>query len=455
MVEIPVKMYVAKMAQKARESVRATARLSGAVKTKALLAIADRLQAEEEAILEDNRQDAEAVGKSLAGETNKDTVKAAVERVRFEEGAVGKLADYLRQVADLPDPVGEQVDIRRRPNGMQVSRMRVPLGVIGIVSDGGPLVTAESLALCLKAGNVSVVRGGPEWTRSTARVNRLIGEAAEEAGLPSGAITFIERNEKEAAMELLRLTKVLDAILPRGGPGLRRTVIEQTRLPVLGQDLGVCHIYVDGDADLPLAQNIVVNSKVQDPAAANAADCLLVHQAVARPLLPALTRRLQDEFRVEIRGCPKTMSMTGSFALSGYRNVIPAVEEDWGKQFLDRTVAVKIVQDLDEALTHIARYGPGHTDTIVTRDYATAMRFAREVDAGAVLVNASTRLHDGQEFGKGANLGATTSRLPARGPVALEELTCQKYVVMGTGQLRHPHPVPVTYEDAIMLKRPS
>lgn len=455
MVEVPVKIYVATVAKKARESARATALLSGAVKTKALLAMADRLMAEEEAILEDNRLDAEAVGKSLAGETNKDTVKEAVDRVRFAEGAVRNLADSLRHVADWPDPVGEINKLWRRPNGMQVSRMRVPLGVIGIVSDGSPLLTADSIALCLKAGNVSVIRGGPEWARSGARVAAAIRESAEQAGVPAGAITYLERNEKEAALELVRLGKVLDAVLPRGGPGLRRTVVEQTRLPVLGQDLGVCHIYVDADADLPLAQNVVVNSKVQDPVAPNAADCLLVHQAASRPLLPALTRRLQDEFRVEVRGCPKTMSMTGSFALSGYRNVIPAVDEDWGKQFLSRTLAVKIVKDLDDALDHIARYGPSHTNTIVTRDYAAAMRFVREADAGAVLINASTRLHDGLEFGMGGNLGATTSRVPARGPVALEELTCQKYVVMGTGQLRQPHPVPVTYEDAIMLKRPS
>jgi glutamate-5-semialdehyde dehydrogenase len=256
-------------------------------------------------------------------------------------------------------------------------------------------------------------------------------------------------------MELVRLHKLLDAILPRGGVGLRKTIIEQTRLPVLGQDVGICHVYVDEDADLPLAQNIVVNSKAQQPTAPNSADCLLVHQATGRHLLPALVRRLLDEFKVEVRACPKTMAMAGTFALSGYMNIVPAVEEDWGKQFLSSTLAVKIVKDMDDALDHIARYGPGHTDTIVTRSYAAAMRFVREVDAGAVLINASTRLHDGQEFGMGGSLGVSTARVPARGPVSLEELTCQKYVVMGTGQLRQPHPVPVAYEDAIMLKRPS
>nr|MBI3613222.1 glutamate-5-semialdehyde dehydrogenase [Nitrospirota bacterium] len=455
MVEVPVKMYVAAVAKKAKEAARATALVSGSVKTKALLAMADRLEAEEEAIFEDNRLDAEAVGKSLPGETNRDTVKAAVDRVRFAEDAVKEMAKTLRQVAEFPDPVGEMTKLWRQPNGMQVSRMRVPLGVIGIVSDGGPPVTTECIALCLKTGNVSLVRGGPEWAKSGARVATILREAAEAAGVPAGGITFVERNEKDAALELLRLNKHLDAILPRGGAGLRRTVIEQTRLPVLGQDVGVSHVYIDKDADLPLAQNIVVNSKAQQPTAPNAADCVLVHQAVARSLLSALIRRLLDEFKVEVRGCPKTISMTGSFALPGYMNVIAATDDDWGKQFLSKTLAIKVVTDMDEALAHIAHYGPGHTDTIVTRNYASAMRFIREVDASAVLVNASTRLHDGQEFGLGGGLGVNTTKIPARGPVSLEELTCQKYVVMGTGQLRHPHPVPVAYEDAIMLKRPS
>lgn len=455
MVEVPVKIYITNLAKKARESAHSLALLSGMIKNKALLAMADRLIAHEEIILEANRQDVEAVGKNLEGETNKDTVKEAVGRVRLTPDAIREMADGLRQVAELPDPVGEVIKMWRRPNGMEVSRVRVPIGVIGIISDAGPKLTTESVALCLKSGNVSVVRGGPEWMRSTAVIAASLREAAEGAGVPAGALTFVERPEREAALELLRQTKYLDAIIPRGGAGLRKTVIEQTRLPVLSHDVGACHIYIDADADLPLAQNIVVNSKVQLPSASNAADTLLVHQSIARALVPALVRRLLDEFKVEVRGCPKTITLTGSQSLTGYKAVIEAKEEDWGRQFQSLTLAMKIVKDMDEALEHIARYGPGHTDTIVTRNYAAAMRFAREVDSSAVLVNASTRLHDGQEFGLGGEVGISTARVHARGPVSLEELTCQKYVVFGTGQLRQPHPVPTTYEDAIMLKRPS
>jgi glutamate-5-semialdehyde dehydrogenase len=455
MVEVPVKIYVTNLVKKAREAARPLAVLSGTTKTSALLAMADRLEAEEEAILEANRQDVETVGKNLAGETNKDTVKEAVDRVRLATESVKEMAGTLRRIAELPDPVGEVTKMWRRPNGMQVSRVRVPIGVIGIISDLGPKHTTDVVALCLKSGNVCVVRGGPEWSRSNQIVGAILREAAEQAGVPAGAVSFVERPEREAALELLRQTKYLDAIIPRGGAGLRKVVAEQARLPVLCHDGGVCHVYVDADADLPVAQNIVVNSKVQLASASNAVDTLLVHQAISRPFLPAMVRRLLDEFKVEVHGCPKTIALTGAQSLTGYQSVVEAKEEDWGRQFLSPTLAIKIVKDMDEALEHIARHGPGHTDTIVTRDYATAMRFAREVDSSAVLVNASTRLHDGNEFGLGGEAGISTTRVHARGPVSLEELTCQKYVVLGAGQLRYPHPVPVTYEDAIMLKRPS
>ncbi|MBI4400927.1 MAG: glutamate-5-semialdehyde dehydrogenase [Nitrospirae bacterium] len=455
MVEVPVKIYMTNLAKKAREAVRPLALLSSAIKNAALQAMADRLLADEEQILEANRLDVEAVGKNLEGETNKDTIRSAVERVRLTSDALREMAGGLRQIAQLPDPVGEVTGMWRRPNGMQVSRVRVPIGVIGIVSDMGPKITTEPVALCLKSGNVCVVRGGGEWIRSSTIVATLLRESAERAGVPSGAIIFVERPERETVLELLRQNKYLDAVIPRGGAGLRKTVMEQSRLPILCHDVGVCHIYIDADADLPLAQNIVVNSKVQQPSVTNAVDTLLVHQSIARALIPALIRRLLDEFKVEVHGCPKTIALTGIQSLSGYKSVMEAKEDDWGQQFLSPTLAVKVVKDLDEALDHIARYGPSHTDTIVTRDYATAMRFTREVDASAVMVNASTRLHDGGEFGLGGEIGISTARVHARGPVTLEQLTCQKYVVLGTGQLRQPHPVPVTYEDAIMLKRPS
>jgi glutamate-5-semialdehyde dehydrogenase len=455
MVEVPIKIYVTNLAKKAREAARPLALLAGATKTRALLAMADRLQAQESAILEANREDVESVGKKLEGGTNKDTVKEAVDRVRLSADDLREMTANLRQVAGLPDPVGEITKVWRRPNGMQVSRVRVPIGVIGILSDLGPPSTTEAAALCLKSGNVCIVRGGIEWSRSNALIGAALRQAAQDSGMPVDALIFMERTEREGALELLRQTKFLDAVIPRGGPGLRKTIAEQTRLPILCHETGVCHVYIDGDADLPLAQNIVINSKIQRPAALNAADTLLVHQAIGRNLLPGLIRRLLDEFKVEVRACPKTVALTGAQTLTGYKSVVEAKDDDWGRQFQAPILAVRIVKDLDEALEHIGRYGPGHTDTIVTRDYSTAMRFVREVDSSAVLVNASTRLHDGEEFGLGGSVGINTLRPYARGPVALENLTCEKYVVLGTGQLRQPHPVPVAYEDAIMLKRPS
>lgn len=455
MVEVPVKIYMTNLAKKAREAVRPLSLLANMTKTLALHAMADRLEAEAEAILAANLEDVEAVGKKLEGETNKDTVKAAVDRVRLTADEVREMACRLREVAELPDPVGEITKVWRRPNGMQVSRVRVPIGAIGIVSDLGPKHTTDAVALCLKAGNVSVVRGGSEWTRSNQVIGTLLREAAESSGVPAGAVTFVERSEKEAALELLRQNKYLDAIIPRGGAGLRKTVMEQTRLPILCHDAGMCYVYIDGEADLPLAQNIVVNSKAQQPSASNSVDMVLVHQSIARPLLGALVRRLLDEFRVDVLGCPQTMALAGSYSFSNYKNVKEATEEDWGRQFLSPTLAIRVVKDMDEAVALIGHYGPVHTAAIVTREYASAMRFTREVDASAVLVNASTRFNDGSELGLGGEVGTSTLRVHARGPISLEELTCQKYVVLGTGQLRQPHPVPVAYEDAIMLKRPS
>ena len=451
MVEVPVKIYVTNLAKKAAESAKAMALLPTPVKNRALTELADRLMADEDRLLEANRLDVESVGKGL----ERLAAKQAVERVRLTADSVKGFSERLRQIAELRDPVGEVTRMWLRPNGMQVSRVRVPIGVIGIVSELGPGIMLDSMALCLKSGNACLYRGAPEWQQTNVFFAMLLREVLEGAGVPSAGVTILDRPEKEAALELMRQTKYLDALIPRGGAGLRKAVMEQSRLPILCHDGGVSHVYIDADADLPLAQNVVINSKVQLPDAGNAADTLLVHQSIARTLLPALVRRLLDEFKVEVRGCPKTIALTGSQPISGHKSVVEATEEDWQKQFRGRTMAVKMVKDMDEALAHIAAYGPGHTDAIVTRDYTTAMRFVREVDAGAVLVNASTRLHEGEEFGLGAEIGVSTLRTHARGTVTLDKLTCEKYVVFGTGQLRQPHPVPVTYEDAIMLKRPS
>ncbi|MFQ5991075.1 MAG: glutamate-5-semialdehyde dehydrogenase [Nitrospiraceae bacterium] len=452
MVEVPVKIYVTNLVKKARPVARPLARLSDKVKRAALHGMADRLLEGATAIFEANRQDFEAAGKNL----EREAAREAVERVRLPSEAVNEMAERLRQIADLPDPVGETTRMWQQPDGLQVSRVRIPIGVLAVISEGEPKVTVESVAICLKSGNVCVFRGAPEWARTHTVIFQALREAADEAGVPEGAVTFVERPEREAALELMRLHSLLDGIIPRGGLGLRKTVMEQSRVPILCHDGGISHIYIDADADLAMAQNIVVNSKVQLASAPTSADTVLIHQSVARSLLAALVRRLLDEFKVELRGCPKTLAITSAQhqEMTGHRGVIEAKEEDWGRQFLSPTLAVKLVKDLDEALDHIARYGPSNTDTIVTRDYATAMRFVRDVDASAVMVNASSRLHDGDQLGLGVQMGISTGRLHAKGPIGLEELTCQKYVVLGTGQLRQPHPVPLPYEDAIMLKRP-
>ncbi len=453
MVEVPIKLYIDKLAKKAREAARPLAGLDGKLKAEALHAMADRVQAREEDVLEANRQDVGQAATVLEGEANRERIREFVDRVTLMSDHLKEIADGIRDIANMDDPVGEITHMWTRPNGMQVSKVRTPIGVIAVISDFGPAVAVESAALCLKSGNVCVLRTNTDWKETNKIVFSLLCEAAGETGIPEGAISFIERPEREAALELLRLHKLIDAVVPRGGPGLRKVVTEQARMPVLCHDGGVSYVYVDAGADLPQAQNIVVNSKAQQASASNAVDTLLVHKATARAVLPGLIRRLLDDYKVEVRACPETMALTGTFELPSYTSSRPATDADWGKQFSAPVLAVKIVQDMDEALNHMARYGPLHTAAIVTRDYANAMRFAQEVDAGAVAVNASTRLNDGHEYGLGRHIGISTARVHARGPVALEELTCQKYLVFGTGQLRQPHPVPAVYEDAIMLKK--
>lgn len=453
MPEVPVKLYLDKLLKQSRESAKPIALLPGPIKAKALHGMAERVAQDEEKILAANEEDVEAVGKSLAGETNRERVREAVARVRMDADEVKVMADRLRLIADLPDPLGEVMERRDEANGLQVNVVRVPLGVIGVISEMKPLVTAESIALCLKSGNVCVFRGAPEWNKTHRVLASGFYESAEEAGIPPGAFTILERPEKEAALELIRSGKALDGIIPRGGPALRRAVLDQAKMPVLCHDTGITHIYIDENADIPMAQNLVINSKAQQPGAANSVDTLLVQQAIARPLLSALILRLLDEFKVEVLGCPKTVALMGQMSMSGHKSVRPATEDDWSKQFQTAALAVKMVADIDEALRHIAQHGPSHTCAIVTKSYESALRFTKEVDAGGVLVNASTRLHAGDALGFGADMGMSTSRAYARGPIGPQHLTCEKYVVFGTGQLRQPHPVPLTYEDAIMLKR--
>jgi glutamate-5-semialdehyde dehydrogenase len=352
---------------------------------------------------------------------------AFIDRLTLTPTRIEDMAKGLREVSDLPDPVGSIASLVVRPNGMQVGRMRVPLGVIGIIYESRPNVTADSAALCLKSGNAVLLRGGSESLQSNRAIATLLTDAAAKSGVPQGAISLVERTEREGVRVMATLDRYVDLIIPRGGEGLIRAVAGEATVPVIKHDKGVCHTYVDAPVDLAMADAVCFNAKVQRPGTCNAMETLLVHEAHIASWLPAMITHLQQA-GVEIRGCARTQA-----ALPG---VVPATEEDWSAEYLDLVLAVKVVQGLDDAMAHIARYGSQHTEAILTADYGRAQRFLREVDAAAVLVNASTRLHDGYQFGLGAEIGISTTRIHARGAMGLEELTCAKFVVFGSGQLR-------------------
>lgn len=412
--------YLRALLEQARSAAPQLSRLAASVKNEALGTMAEGLEEATDALLEENEKDLEAFDTSNGREAMADRLRLTPERVR-------EMADGLRQIARLRDPVGQSTGMQERPNGMKVGRVRVPIGVIGIIYESRPNVTADAAALCLKSGNVCVLRGGSEAIHSNMAIARALSEAAQKAGLPEGAISLVERTEREAVLELLKQDQFVDLIIPRGGESLMKLVTEHSTIPVIKHDKGVCHTYIDADADLAMAEAISVNAKVQRPSTCNAMETLLVHQGIARTFLPTLGKAL-IEANVEIRGCDKT------------RQYIPeaqsATEEDYGQEFLALTLAVKVVKDMDEAMAHIQTHGSRHTEVIVTKDYGRAMRFLQEVDAGAVMVNASSRLNDGYQFGLGAEIGISTTRIHARGPMGLEDLTCSKYVVYGSGQIR-------------------
>ncbi|HXV69041.1 MAG TPA: glutamate-5-semialdehyde dehydrogenase, partial [Nitrospira sp.] len=369
MPEVPVKLYVDKLLKDGRNIAAQLARLSGPVKAKALLSMADRIADEARDILAANVKDVEALKNSSEGGSSRDRIKAAVDRVRLTDDDVALMVERLRVIAELPDPVGAVTRRWERPDGLQVSRVRVPIGVIGVVSELGPLVTVESLGLCLKSGNHCVFRGASEWRLTHRAIESVMREVLERCGLPRGAWIFVERPEKEVALEIIRSGKYLDAIIPRGGAGLRNAVLEQAKVPVLCHDGGLTHLYVDGDTDIPMAQNLVINSKAQSAGAPNALDTLLVEQVIGRQFLPPLINRLLNEFKIEVRGCPKTIALMGQMAMSGHTAIIPATDADWRTQFQGPVLAVKMVEHLDEALAHLVDHGPCLTAGVATTNY--------------------------------------------------------------------------------------
>lgn len=415
-----IREFVEAKARAAKEASRTLALCSPKAKNEALLQMARGLEEKTGMVQEANRSDLERARGQGYG-------RAFLDRLTLTEARIEEMAIGLRQVAQLPDPVGETVKMWRRPNGIEISRVRVPIGVVGFIYESRPNVTADAAALCIKSGNAVILRGGSEAIESNAIIASVLARGIEKAGVPPDAIQFVDTPDREAVMVLLTLDRFVDLIIPRGGEGFVRMVAERATVPILKHDRGLCHVYVDEGADLAMAVEIALNAKVQRPSVCNAMETLLVHRAAAEKFLPALAPRLL-EAGVEIRGCPRT------------RALIPAAREasdaDWETEYLDLIVSVKIVDSCDEAIAHIRAYGSGLAEAIVTSHYRRARQFTRDVDAACVLVNASTRLVDGNQFGMGAEMGISTSKLHARGPVGVEELTTLKHVVLGDGQIR-------------------
>jgi len=416
-----VREEVVSKAAHAKQAARLLGSVSTAVKNQALLVMAEELLDRADEIVAANKID---MSKGRA----KGLSAALLDRLLLTESRINEMAAGLREIAMLPDPVGEIISMWKRPNGLQIGKMRVPVGVIGIIYEARPNVTVDAAGLCLKTGNAVILRGGSEAIYSNKAIAGIISEAAVRAGMPEGTIGLIETTDREAVEVLLKLNEYIDILIPRGGPGLIQTVVKNATVPVIETGVGNCHVYVDNEADLEMAKKIVINSKTQRPGVCNAMETLLVHQDVAETLLPDLLETMKQEYGVEIRGCPAARALVNW--------VKDAAEEDYYTEYLDLIMAVRIVADIDAAMDHIYKYGTRHTEAIVTTNYNKARRFVQEVDAAAVNVNASTRFTDGFQYGFGAEIGISTQKLHARGPMGLTELTTTKFVVYGDGQIR-------------------
>ena len=408
---------------KAAAAKKAAAKLAvigTAVKNKALLAMAQALLDKQEQILAANAIDMErAAAKGMKS--------SMLDRLKLTEARIEGMADGLRQVAGLPDPVGNVLDGKTLANGLTITKVRVPLGVIGIIYEARPNVTADAAGLCLKSGNAVVLKGGSEAMESNKAVAGILSEAATAAGMPEGAIQFIDTSDRQAVQDLIHLNGLVDVVIPRGGAGLIKMVVMNATVPVIETGAGVCHTYVDASADVEMAVKIAYNAKVQRPSVCNAMETLLVHKDAAAKFMPAMLAKYA-EAGVEIRGDEGVQSFD--------KAVVPVTEEDWATEYGDLRLSVRIVDSIEKAMEHIARFGTGHSECIVTNDYSQAQLFQRTVDAAAVYVNASTRFTDGNEFGFGAEIGISTQKLHARGPMALPELTSTKYLICGNGQVR-------------------
>jgi glutamate-5-semialdehyde dehydrogenase len=415
-----LKQEALRLAKQAKIAARLLAPLSSAEKNRALLLMADKLEAKSAFLVEENKKDldfAKANGVS----------SAVLDRIALNPSGVQAMANGLREVAALADPVREVIKMWRRPNGLQVGRMRIPLGVIGIIYEARPNVTADAAALCLKSGNAVILRGGSEAHHSNQAIGAVLREACAETRVPPDAVQVVQLKDHALVNELLQLEQYIDLIIPRGGEDLIRAVVANSKIPVIKHYKGVCHVYVDAEADLEMAENICFNAKVQRPSVCNAMETLLVHEAIAAKFLPAMIAKYQAA-GVEIRGCEKTCALVAGLK--------PATEEDWSTEYLDLILSLRIVKDMNEAIEHIEKFGSEHTESIVTNNYQKSREFIDRVNSSAVMVNASTRFNDGGELGLGAEIGISTSKIHAFGPMGLEELTTTKFIVFGDGQVR-------------------
>jgi glutamate-5-semialdehyde dehydrogenase len=408
------------VARDAKKASRLMANLSSATKNDMLQQMADALERDAATLIRENEKDVQAaVAKGLSS--------AMVDRLILNQERITGMADGLREVAHLPDPVGEVTGMWRRPNGIQVGRMRIPLGVIGIVFESRPNVTADAAGLCLKSGNAVILRGGSEAIHSNTAIGKILQTTMSDLGLPSAALQVVTTTDRNAIFELLKLEEEIDLIIPRGGEGLIRFVVENSRIPVIKHYKGVCHTFVDASADFEMAEKIIINAKVQRPGVCNALETLLIHKDIAEVFVPLITSSLRQQ-GVRLKGCATVREFAPEVEM--------ATEEDWHAEYLDLILAIRVVDDLEQAIDHINSYGSLHTECIVTQDYGNSQRFIRQVNSSVVMVNASSRFSDGNQLGLGAEIGISTTKLHSFGPMGLEDLTTRKFIVFGEGQIR-------------------
>lgn len=411
---------ILEVAKRAKAASVEMAKLSTEIKNRALLSMANALEKKVEVILEANRRDVEA-------SKVKGVKSALLDRLILNTSRVGKMAQCLREIADIPDPIGQIVKTWTRPNGLVIGQLRVPLGVVGIIYESRPDVTSDASGICLKSGNAVILRGGSDAINSNIIIGKILNEASVKSGIPRGSIQVISTTDRSAAQELMKMRGYVDVLIPRGGAGLIKTVVENAKVPVIETGTGNCHIYVEEDADLDRAIDVIINAKCQRPGTCNSTDKLLVSRNIAEHFLPKIIASLRSK-GVEVRGCSKTREIV--------HDVKIATEEDWYTEYLDLIIGIKVLEDLTEAINHINKYGSNHSDAILTVNFNKALRFIKEVDSAAVYWNASTRFTDGNQYGLGAEIGISTQKIHARGPMSVEHLTTTKYFVLGRGHIR-------------------